>query len=110
MALKDFFGTKSPFDDLKSTLIAYVKQETLDPAKKLGRYLALGLAGTLLMSLGLLLLALAILRLLQGETGSTFKGHLSWIPYFVVFLFLLAIGGLTLKSAFRKASAKELSR
>ncbi len=110
MAIKDFFGTKSPFEDLKTTLIAYVKQETLDPAKKLGRYLAFGLAGTILMSLGLLLLALAILRLLQGETGSTFKGHLSWIPYFAVFFFLLVIGGLTLKSAFRKASAKELSR
>ena len=34
-----------------------------------------------LLSIGLAVLAVGFLRLLQGETGSTFTGNLSWIPY-----------------------------
>ena len=34
--------------------------------------------------LGVVLLLLALLRLLQTETGTTFAGNLSWIPYLIV--------------------------
>lgn len=110
VALKDLFETKSPFDELRQTVLAYVKQETLAPAKKLGRYFAFGVAGTISLSLGLIFLLTALLRLLQTQTGSTFDGHLSWIPYIIVVgaAFIVVIASLA--AARRRASAKELIR
>lgn len=80
-------SSKSPADtlaDLKTLLVDYAKQETIDPLRGIGRYLGFGLSGALLVGTGLLMLALAGLRALQTETGSTFTGNLSWIPYLIV--------------------------
>ena len=70
--------------DIKDLLVAYAKQETLGPLKTLPRYLGRGLGGSVLVGLGLLLLALAGLRALQTETGSTFTGSWRWAPYAIV--------------------------
>jgi Putative Actinobacterial Holin-X, holin superfamily III len=64
----------------------YARQETVDPLKGIGRYLAFGLAGAVLTSIGVILLLLALLRALQTETGTALTGNLSWIPYLVVLL------------------------
>ncbi|MBI1843721.1 MAG: phage holin family protein [Actinobacteria bacterium] len=72
--------------ELWEMVLAYVKQETLDPAKKLGRYVGWGLLGSLLLGMGMVLLALAGLRVLQDETGTTFHGNWSWAPYAIVLL------------------------
>ena len=63
---------------------AYAKQETVDPIKGLGRYAAWGIFGALLLSIGLVELAVAGLRALQTETGTTFEGNWSWAPYLIV--------------------------
>lgn len=60
---------------------AYAKQETLEPLRGAGRWLAFGLAGSVLLVLGGIALTLAMLRVLQEETGSTFTGNLSWAPH-----------------------------
>lgn len=62
----------------------YAKQETIDPLKGLGRFLGFGVLGAVLLGLGTTLLLLSGLRALQTETGSTFTGNLSWIPYLIV--------------------------
>ena len=54
----------------------YARQETIDPLKGVGRYLAYGAAGALLGSLGVILLMLSLLRALQTETGDTFRRQL----------------------------------
>jgi hypothetical protein len=64
-------------------VVDYAKQETLEPLKGLGRFLAYGLAGAVALSVGLIIVLVGILRLLQTETGSTFTGNLSWIPYLI---------------------------
>jgi hypothetical protein len=64
--------------------VAYAKQETVDPLKGLGRFLGYGFGGALLFALGSVLLAISGLRALQTETGSTFTGSLSWVPYLIV--------------------------
>lgn len=69
--------------DLVSLLQQYAKQETIDPLKNLGRFFKFGLPGALLTASGVVLLVLAGLRALQTETGSTFTGNLSWIPYLI---------------------------
>jgi predicted anti-sigma-YlaC factor YlaD len=68
---------------------AYAQQETIEPIKGLGRYAAMGIAGSLLLSIGLVLLLLGGLRALQTETGDTFDESLSFVPYLIT----LAVGG-----------------
>jgi hypothetical protein len=72
-------------------VIDYVKQETLDPLKGLGRYIVFGVAGSVALAIGLVILAVGFLRLLQGETGSTFTGNLSWVPYVICTVAVLMV-------------------
>ena len=86
--------------DLSKLVIAYVKQETLEPIKGLKRFVAWGLAGSVASSVGLIILFLGVLRLLQDEV-SAFRGHLKFVPYvitmvlcaLVAFSAVKAIGG-----------------
>ncbi len=71
--------------DLWDLLKTYAKQEAVDPLKAVPRFLALGVASSILLGLGIVLLSLAGLRALQTETGSTFTGNWSWAPYLVTF-------------------------
>ena len=80
---------KQGVGDLVDLVKAYAKQETLDPLKGVGRWVGLGIAGSLLMMIGLIALSLAMLRVLQEETGSTFTGNWSWAPHALT---LAAIG------------------
>ena len=70
--------------ELLDLVRAYAKQETIEPLKGIGRWLAFGVAGSLLLGTGLLLLAVGALRALQTETGDTFDGNWSWAPYLIV--------------------------
>jgi hypothetical protein len=81
----------------------YAKQETIDPLKGVGRYLTFGVPGALLVGFGVVLLMLSGLRALQTQTGSTFHGSLSWVPYFIV---LVAAAGLVALAANRITKAK----
>jgi hypothetical protein len=86
--------------DLFQLVIGYAKQETLDPVKNLGRYIGFGMAGALLGSLGAVLLLLGGLRLLQTETGDTFDGNWTFVPYVVV----LAVSGAIAAGAMKARS------
>ena len=70
--------------ELKDLTVTYAKQETIDPLKGLGRFIAAGVAGSLLLGIGLVLWALAGLRALQTETDDTFDGDYTWAPYLIV--------------------------
>lgn len=72
----------------------YAKQETVDPLKGIGRYLAFGGAGAVLVGFGVVLLMLAGLRALQTQTGTTFTGNLSWLPYLIVLVVAVALAAL----------------
>jgi hypothetical protein len=78
--------------ELRELVVTYVKQQTLVPLKALGRYVGFGLLGSLLFGFGVVFLALSGLRALQTETGSTFTGDWSWVPY-VIMILVLALGG-----------------
>jgi hypothetical protein len=68
-------------NEFAGMVITYVKQETIDPIKALGRYLGFGFAAAILISTGWIVLAVAVIRLLQAETSPHLEGSLSWIPY-----------------------------
>ena len=79
--------------ELKDLVISYAKQETIDPLKALGRFLIFGVVGAVLLSVGVVLLSLAIVRAIQTEVGVHLSGSLSWVPYSggVLFGLLVAV-------------------
>jgi hypothetical protein len=77
--------------ELRDLVVTYVKQQTLAPLRQLGRYVGFGIGGSLLLGFGVVFLALAGLRVLQTETGSTFTGDWSWVPYILI-VFALVVG------------------
>jgi hypothetical protein len=81
--------------ELWELIVAYFRQETVVPLKQLGRYIVFGLIGALLLGVGVLLLATGALRALQDETGTTFRGNWSWVPYGIVFVGLLVGAAIT---------------
>ncbi len=94
-----------------SLLVAYVKQEALEPLKGLGRFVLFGVAGSVAIAVGTVMLLVAALRILQTETG-TFHGNLSWVPYLIVTAIGLAVMGLAAWRIFagpaaRRGSAKK---
>ena len=80
--------------DALQLVIDYVKQETLQPLKGLGRFLLFGIAGSIALCGGLAILLVALLRALQEETGTTFAGNWDWIPYLIVSFAALVLVGL----------------
>lgn len=90
--------------DLVELLKTYAKQETVDPLKRLGKYLGFGVGGSVLITTGLVFLMLALLRVLQTETGSTFTGSWSWAPYAIVVVVTVGVAALFL--TFIKPSKK----
>lgn len=87
-------GVRQSGTEALQLVVEYVKQETLTPLKGLGRYLLFGIAGSLALCVGLVLLLVALLRVLQTETGTTFSGHLSWLPYLIVCAAAVMVMGL----------------
>jgi hypothetical protein len=88
---KGFGGLRTSGGEALQLVIDYVKQETLDPLKGLGRYIVFGVAGSVALAIGLVILAVGFLRLLQGETGTTFTGNLSWVPYVICTVAVLMV-------------------
>ncbi len=84
--------------ELWELVIAYLKQETIEPIKGLGRYVGYGLAGSLAIGVASILLLLGFLRLLQERTGDAFAGRLHFVPYLVVLIGCAAVIGLSLKA------------
>jgi Putative Actinobacterial Holin-X, holin superfamily III len=75
--------------ELKTLLIAYFKQEAVDPLKALMRFVAFGVAGSFLLGLGVVFLTLAGLRAIQTETDGRLDGNWSWAPYGIMVVVLL---------------------
>jgi hypothetical protein len=81
--------------DVLQLVVDYVKQETIGPLSQVGRFLIFGIIGSLAIAIGLVLLLLALLRLLQGET-TAFAGNLSWVPYLIVAVVAMVLIGLAI--------------
>jgi len=99
--------------DVVQLVLDYAKQETLGPLKGAGRFVAFGVAGAIAISAGAMLLLLGLLRALQTETGSTFRGDWSWAPYLVTAFaatIVLVLAALRIRkgpAARRKVAPKE---
>jgi hypothetical protein len=81
--------------ELVDLVIAYAKQETLEPLKGLGKRAALGLGAALLLGIGGVFCSVGALRAMQSETDFFERHNLSYLPYFltVVILAVLSVIG-----------------
>jgi len=70
--------------DLWDLLLSYARQETIAPLRNIGRFIAFGVGGMVVIAVGVFLLALSALRALQSQTGAVFSGFWSWVPYVLV--------------------------
>jgi hypothetical protein len=98
---RGFSGLRDEGQEAVALIVEYVKQETLDPVKGLGRYVLFGVVGSVALSIGLAILAVGFLRVLQGETGTTFAGNLSWIPYVICAVVVILIAAVAVKAVSR---------
>ena len=85
--------------ELKDLVVAYAKQETIDPIKGLGRFVGFGIGGAVLLGTGCFFLAMAILRALQTQTGDAFADWRSFLPYLIVVILLLIVAFISYLAA-----------
>ena len=77
--------------ELVDLVIAYAKQETLEPLKGLGKKAALGLGGALLLGLGGVFASIGALRAMQTETEWFEEHNVTYLPYIFTVVFLLVL-------------------
>jgi membrane protein implicated in regulation of membrane protease activity len=70
--------------ELRQLVVAYAKQETIEPIMGLGHYAFWGLTGAFLMGMGALFAEIGFLRLMQYDTFPHLTGNWSWLPYVTV--------------------------
>ena len=86
----------------------YAKQETVGPLKGAGRWLGYGVAGALLLGLGLALILLGLLRLVQTEWDRASSGSLSWLAYLVILIVCVGLMVLALSRINKPSLNKEV--
>ena len=86
---------------------AYVKQETIDPLRGVGRWIAFGAAGAFCIGLGLVIVLLGVLRLIEEEWARSSTGSLSWLPYLITLLVAVAILAVTIMRIKKSTLNKE---
>ncbi len=82
--------------ELVDYLKSYVKQETVDPLRGVGRWIAYGAAGAFCLGLGLVIVLLGVLRLTEEEWDRSSSGSLSWLAYLVTLVIAVALLVVTL--------------
>ena len=102
---------KSPQDqvrELKDLVLDYAKQETVEPIKQLGAYIGWALAGAALLGIGIVFLAIGLLRFLQTSMPEALDGtgKSSWFPYFAT-IAALGIVAFVIVKKMTKPSEKD---
>lgn len=80
--------------EIRALVVRYIKEETIQPLKELGRFVAYGALGSLFVGFGTTLLLIGALRFLQ-EQFPVLDGSLSWLPYLIVAVLACCVVGLT---------------
>ena len=84
----------------------YVKQETLDPLRGVGRWLAWGIVGAVALLFGAVTGLIGLLRLLQAEVFYQSNGF-TWAPYMIIVGVAVVMVWLSLTRIARPSLHKE---
>jgi hypothetical protein len=93
--------------DIVDYVKAYAKQETVGPLKGAGQWLGYGAAAAFLLSIGVMLLLLGLLRLLQTEWTRSATGSLSWVAYLITLLVAVVAIALAISRIKKATLSKE---
>lgn len=77
--------------ELVDLVIAYAKQETLDPLKGLGKNALKGIGGALLMGIGGIFCSIGALRAMQSETDWFEEHNATYLPYGITLVLLVVL-------------------
>ena len=89
-------------EEIRDLFVRYFKEQTIQPLKDLGRFVAFGVAGSLFVSVGVVVGLLGVLRMLQ-DLFPVLDGSLSFIPYLVVVVIGAGVIALVLQRIFAGA-------
>lgn len=81
--------------EIRGLVLKYIKEETIQPVKEMGRFIAFGALGSIFVGFGTTLLLIGALRFLQ-EQFKVLDGSLSWLPYLIVAVLAVAVIALTM--------------
>lgn len=86
----------------------YARQETLDPLRNAGRWIAFGVVGSILIGLATAFLSLGLLRMVQTEWPGTFGGRWAKLaPYGFALAMCVLVAGLAFSRINKKPLDKE---
>ena len=77
--------------DVVELVVAYARQETVEPLRGAGRWILWGLISMTFVAFGMVIFSLGLLRLTQDLGNSAFDGAFSWAPYGIAMLFSAVI-------------------
>ncbi len=88
-------------EELRDLVTEYVRQQTIVPAKNLGRRFGFSFAGGAVLGGGFILLLLGVLRVLQTEVWVFPEpgNNWSWLPYVITGFAGILIAGISVKLA-----------
>jgi hypothetical protein len=92
--------------ELWEMLVSYAKQETVQPLKGLGRFVAFGMASAIVGSIGIIMLTLAGLRGLQDHNDGHLDGNWNWVPYLAALVLLALLIMIALRRIKPKGSRR----
>lgn len=102
-------GLPGDAQEVLQLVLEYAKQETIGPLRGLARFALWGIAGSVALSAGIVLLLVGLLRALQTETGSAFHGDRSWLPY-VITLVVAVLVAASAAMAIPRGAARRSGR
>ena len=96
--------------ELRELVVAYARQETVEPLKGLVRFVLFGVLGSFMIGIALLLFVVAGLRALETQTGEHLTGKWSWAPYGIVTGGCFVVAGPAVAAATRGGGKKKEKR
>ena len=91
--------------ELYDLVVNYARQQTIEPIRGVGRWLVFGLVAAVLMSIGLVLGVLGVLRVIQTTAIGESNGW-SWTGYLITMVVCIAVGWLAISRIRRGTLAK----
>ena len=96
-------GDDGSIGDVVEYVKLYAQQQTLGPLKGAGQWLAYGAIAAFVLSIGLVIFLLGVLRLVQTEWDRSATGSLSWLAYVITLALAVLLLVFTL-SRIKKAT------
>lgn len=95
--------------EVRDLFVRYFKEQTIQPLKDLGRFVAFGVLGSVFVAFGVVVGLLGLLRMVQW-LFPVLDGSLSWIPYLIIVVLAMAVGALVLQRIFANVPRRSKSK